>query len=152
MRDECWHPECYMINKVCSFSKHMPILTSYFVIVLERQNNNSETHECSRDRRFCAGTTSTCWGGVTRDPYIVTRQASSDGAAGLSDLDVRFFFVRISIVSIFWTGYFRPLRNRVPRVYPICYDKSVMEHTLMPFEWQRNSFCTSRFFSERSTI
>ena len=32
MRDECWHPECYMINKVCSPISRRRIGNSFVVV------------------------------------------------------------------------------------------------------------------------
>jgi len=47
MRDECWHPECYMINKVHFLITH-PIIGSpstIHYVVLECQSINSKTHK-----------------------------------------------------------------------------------------------------------
>ncbi|KAG9312979.1 hypothetical protein JVU11DRAFT_6416 [Chiua virens] len=41
MRDECWHPECYMINKVCRAEFHS-ITPSFNRLVLERQSGLAE--------------------------------------------------------------------------------------------------------------
>ena len=45
-RDECWHPECYMINKVGYFLfSACNALKNGICLVLERQNKLKETDE-----------------------------------------------------------------------------------------------------------
>lgn len=43
MRDECWHPECYMINKVCSSLESLSVPTDMASLVLEREGRHTTT-------------------------------------------------------------------------------------------------------------
>lgn len=49
MRDECWHPECYMINKVGDLFRKLEHSSHVHGLVLECQSLVSETNEF----RFC---------------------------------------------------------------------------------------------------
>ena len=41
MRDECWHPECYMINKVCPSFESLSVPTDMASLVLEREGRHT---------------------------------------------------------------------------------------------------------------
>ena len=120
MRDECWHPECYMINKVSNLFQKLERSSQVHGLVLECQSLVSETNEfrfCRwRPRRTCL-----CRRRTARNSGIVERQTGSHGAAGLSHMDVRnlFSFVHIDHSPPILASFLH-LKNQAPLVYRTC--------------------------------
>lgn len=100
--------------------------------------------------------------GSVQDAPAHVEEESVETPASLREKQVRMeqqvyriwtyvFFIRPDLNNLnnYPSGYCQPLKNPVLHAYPTCYGKSVMERILMPSEWPRNSFCTSKSFLGR---
>lgn len=135
MRDECWHPECYMINKVSwldSFFLSMSCLEFNIGrdLVLERQSSIKKTNEHTLNRRG-ATRTNISRRGTERKCGLVEREASPDGATGLPYLDVctQHSALEIRLLAHSLKAFYQRSRSPVRRASRICYDKSAMVNT-----------------------
>ena len=119
MRDECWHPECYMINKVGDLFQKLEHSSQLHDLVLECQSLVSQTNEF----RFCRWTRRTCLcrRRTARNSGVIERQTSSHGAAGLSHMDVRnlFSFCLLNHPPPILASFLH-LKNQAPLVYRTC--------------------------------
>lgn len=88
MRDECWHPECYMINKVSNLFHKLEHYPQAHGLVLECQGLVSETNELHFYRWRRSRGTCLCRRRTTGNSDIIERKTGSHGTTGLSHMDV----------------------------------------------------------------
>ena len=146
-RDECWHPECYMINKVrnCSFANSNEFNYSHIwqfwnVKVSSRRPTSPSTSSMD----------------VAEPAWV--EEEERETAQSLKSKQVRMEqqVYRIWTYVSLYIGCFRvtehaavccqPLKNRVPRASQICSDSSAMGNILTPLEWRKSSYYTWRCY------